>query len=89
MVKFKTSFTQFKILCFKFSVTSLNLLLCMCRDEPPRPDAASVGCSATRRWVPPSSIKRDATSPHEKNDQVFRRVRGWVHTSCLIDEILI
>ncbi|GFY53241.1 eukaryotic translation initiation factor 4 gamma 2 [Trichonephila inaurata madagascariensis] len=43
------------------------------RDEPPRPDAASV---APRRWVPPSSIKRDAISPQEKNDQVFRRVRG-------------
>ncbi|GIX77927.1 eukaryotic translation initiation factor 4 gamma 2 [Caerostris extrusa] len=43
------------------------------RDEPSRPDAASV---APRRWVPPSSIKRDAISPQEKNDQVFRRVRG-------------
>lgn len=46
------------------------------RDEAPRPDAASVGPAATRRWVPPSSIKRDAISPEEKNDQVFRRVRG-------------
>lgn len=47
------------------------------RDEAPRPDAASVGPAASRRWVPPSSIKRDAISPEEKNDQVFRRVRGY------------
>lgn len=45
------------------------------RDEPPRPLTTSVG-SAIRRWVPPSSIKRDAITPEEKNDLVFRKVRG-------------
>ncbi|XP_067123606.1 eukaryotic translation initiation factor 4 gamma 2 isoform X2 [Centruroides vittatus] len=45
------------------------------RDEPPRPITTSVG-SAIRRWVPPSSIKRDAITPEEKNDLVFRKVRG-------------
>lgn len=46
------------------------------RDEPPRPATTSVGSAAIRRWVPPSSIKRDAVTPEEKNDLVFRRVRG-------------
>lgn len=46
------------------------------RDEPQRSLAASVGPQAIRRWVPPSSIKRDAFTLQEKNDIVFRRVRG-------------
>ena len=29
-----------------------------------------------RRWVPPSSIKRDALSSDQQNDLKFRKVRG-------------
>ncbi|KAL8614445.1 hypothetical protein ACOMHN_007781 [Nucella lapillus] len=28
------------------------------------------------RWVPPSVLRRDAGSPTERNDKIFRRVRG-------------
>lgn len=46
------------------------------RDEPQRSLATSAAIPAFRRWVPPSSIKRDAYTIQEKNDIVFRRVRG-------------
>jgi len=53
------------------------------KDEPPRPTTScsinSVGqkpSHAIRRWVPPSSIRRDAQTPEEKHNVTFRRVRG-------------
>ncbi|XP_050409520.2 eukaryotic translation initiation factor 4 gamma 2, partial [Patella vulgata] len=45
-----------------------------------RPPTTGAGAAANRvtksRWIPPSSIKRDANHGEEKYDQIFRRVRG-------------
>uniref|UniRef100_T1IXX2 Eukaryotic translation initiation factor 4 gamma 2 n=1 Tax=Strigamia maritima TaxID=126957 RepID=T1IXX2_STRMM len=47
------------------------------RDEPPRSLTNSVAAPpVNRRWIPPSSIKRDAVTNEEKHDIVFRKVRG-------------
>ncbi|XP_046673047.1 eukaryotic translation initiation factor 4 gamma 2 isoform X1 [Homalodisca vitripennis] len=32
--------------------------------------------STKRRWVPPSTVRRDAQTPENRHDQVFRKVRG-------------
>lgn len=50
------------------------------RDERP-PKVSRTGAAAPndakKRWIPPSSVKRDAPLPAEgKNDFTFRRVRG-------------
>ena len=41
---------------------------------PSRDDNRSL--STERRWIPPSTIRRDALTPDAKNDAVFRKVRG-------------
>lgn len=40
-----------------------------------RPDITT-SSATTRRWVPPSSFKRDAITIDEKYDDIFRAVRG-------------
>lgn len=49
------------------------------RDERPPTLKSSSGVTTSNsssRWVPPSSIPRDGVKPRDKNDRVFRRVRG-------------
>jgi len=49
------------------------------RDERPPTLKSGSGVTASNlnnRWVPPSSIPRDGQKPRDKNDQIFRRVRG-------------
>ncbi|KAG1714650.1 Eukaryotic translation initiation factor 4 gamma 2 [Nymphon striatum] len=47
----------------------------MLRRKPVRPDVTT-SSAATRRWIPPSSYKRDAITNEEKYDDIFRGVRG-------------
>ncbi|ESO83290.1 hypothetical protein LOTGIDRAFT_133686 [Lottia gigantea] len=54
-------------------------MIAFCRDN--RPPTSGTGASANRvpnksRWIPPSSLRRDAKYGEEKYDQIFRRVRG-------------
>ncbi|XP_059161943.1 eukaryotic translation initiation factor 4 gamma 2-like [Physella acuta] len=49
------------------------------RDERPPTLKSGSGASSpipNNRWVPPSSGPRDGVKPKDKNDQIFRRVRG-------------
>ncbi|XP_012944047.1 eukaryotic translation initiation factor 4 gamma 2 [Aplysia californica] len=49
------------------------------RDERPptlKSGSGVTASSANNRWVPPSSAPRDGVKPKDKNDQIFRRVRG-------------
>ncbi|XP_064601391.1 eukaryotic translation initiation factor 4 gamma 2-like [Liolophura sinensis] len=48
------------------------------RDErPPQVSGLSAPPSASKsKWIPPSCVKRDVSSVKEKNDSVFRKVRG-------------
>nr|CAD7199614.1 unnamed protein product [Timema douglasi] len=39
-----------------------------------RDDSRSL--STKRRWIPPSTVRRDAQTPENKNDLIFRKVRG-------------
>lgn len=32
--------------------------------------------NSSHKWVPPSSVKRDALTPEERNNVIFRKVRG-------------
>lgn len=32
--------------------------------------------STKRRWIPPSTVRRDALTPENRNDLIFRKVRG-------------
>lgn len=41
---------------------------------PSRDDNRSL--STERRWIPPSTVRRDALTPESRNDFIFRRVRG-------------
>ena len=41
---------------------------------PSRDDNRSL--STERRWIPPSTVRRDALTPEGRNDFIFRRVRG-------------
>ncbi|CAG0920325.1 unnamed protein product [Notodromas monacha] len=45
------------------------------RDDSRSPSTTAVG----KRWVPPSSLRRDALSPDEQDDLVFRKVRGHLN----------
>jgi len=47
------------------------------RDErPPLSSSPGAATTASKRWIPPSSLKRDALSPDERHHGKFRRVRG-------------
>lgn len=49
------------------------------QDERPPTNSTVPGAQAGQavpRWVPPSVLRRDAHSPTDKHDQIFRRVRG-------------
>lgn len=56
-----------------------NKPLCFPRDErPPKPTVpGSQQAQATRRWVPPSVLRRDVQPHSDRHDQIFRRVRGY------------
>lgn len=41
---------------------------------PSRDDNRSL--STEQRWIPPSTIRRDALTPESRNDVIFRKVRG-------------
>ncbi|XP_053594268.1 eukaryotic translation initiation factor 4 gamma 2 isoform X1 [Microplitis demolitor] len=41
---------------------------------PSRDDNRSL--STERRWIPPSTVRRDAFTPENRNDFIFRKVRG-------------
>ncbi|XP_068986491.1 eukaryotic translation initiation factor 4 gamma 2 isoform X1 [Bombus flavifrons] len=41
---------------------------------PSRDDIRSL--SAEQRWIPPSTVRRDALTPESRNDLIFRKVRG-------------
>ncbi|XP_076449980.1 eukaryotic translation initiation factor 4 gamma 2-like [Babylonia areolata] len=47
-------------------------------DRPPTQStvSGSRASEAVSRWVPPSVLRRDAGSPTERHDKIFRRVRG-------------
>ncbi len=65
-----------------FDVVLSSDLICFllyCRDERP-PTLSGPGAQTpvgTKRWIPPSSVKRDVPTPDDKNDVVFRKVRGY------------
>ncbi|KAL7302999.1 hypothetical protein TKK_0004224 [Trichogramma kaykai] len=44
---------------------------------PSRDDNRSL--STEQRWIPPSSIRRDALTPESRNDVIFRKVRGLLN----------
>ncbi|XP_013394414.1 eukaryotic translation initiation factor 4 gamma 2 [Lingula anatina] len=46
------------------------------RDERSPLLSGPVATSANQRWIPPSSVKRDALTQDEKHDSTFRKVRG-------------
>lgn len=41
---------------------------------PSRDDIRSL--STEQRWIPPSTVRRDALTPESRNDLIFRKVRG-------------
>jgi len=41
---------------------------------PSRDDLRSL--STEQRWIPPSTVRRDALTPESRNDLIFRKVRG-------------
>ncbi|XP_076300764.1 N-acetyltransferase 1 isoform X2 [Lasioglossum baleicum] len=41
---------------------------------PSRDDIRSL--STEQRWIPPSTVRRDARTPESRNDLIFRKVRG-------------
>lgn len=41
---------------------------------PSRDDIRSL--TTERRWIPPSTLRRDALTPEGRNDLIFRKVRG-------------
>ena len=63
-------------------LTNHPLLLsvwCFRDNRPPTQStlSGSRASEAVPRWVPPSVLRRDAGSPNERHDYIFRRVRGW------------
>lgn len=45
-------------------------------DRPPQSTVSGSRASEAVRWVPPSVVRRDAASPKDRHDHIFRRVRG-------------
>ena len=80
--------TMFSNLLFSFSNTCFllkKLFSWLCyRDERP-PNLTRSANSSTNRWVPPSNTTRDGPKLKDKNDQIFRKVRGCVCFIFLID----
>ncbi|XP_076471182.1 eukaryotic translation initiation factor 4 gamma 2-like [Babylonia areolata] len=46
------------------------------QDKRPPNHSTVCGSESVGRWVPPSVLRRDAGTPSERHDQIFRRVRG-------------
>ena len=64
-----------------YVVSTKTVVTYYSRDERP-PQSSSPGgavnTAANRRWIPPSTNKRDALKPifNDRNDAIFRKVRG-------------
>lgn len=57
----------------------MSEILRIFRDEkPPQFSGTSAQALTASRWVPPSTLKRDANHD-DRNDFTFRRVRGLVY----------
>ena len=63
-----------------FSPIHLYIFIFYRDERPPTLRSGSGGSSPipSNRWVPPSTITKDGVKGRDKNDQIFRRVRGCV-----------
>lgn len=80
------SYIDLLYLCYDVVFGKINRMSCLIseilrifRDEkPPQFSGTSAQALTASRWVPPSTLKRDANHD-DRNDFTFRRVRGLVY----------